>query len=353
LTFLMQPDLQLQASFVINPFAPLKGTYQALFAETNQVRHDRSGSVKLTVSSAGGYSASVKLGAKTVAFTGQFNWRGQARLNVPITPGNAVAFNLQLDVTNATENFTGVVTGTNWVAELSGFRPPVYSVMNPPLASGRFTFVIPADDSATNNPAGLGYGTMTVGATGLGTLGGKLGDGTTFAVAAPLSRQGSFPLYAQLYANAGSALSWLRFTSQPMSDFAGKLNWIKPRTAGNSSYPAGFAVASYCVGSTYTATNNPLLNLTNGVMEFAGGALSAGFANTVTLQAGGTLVNLSKNKLSFILTKSTGLFSGKVLNPLTGASLPYGGVFFQKWNAALGQAVASQQTSAVKLDAAD
>jgi hypothetical protein len=295
----------------------------------------------------------VKLGAKTVGLTGQFNWRGQARLKVPITTGNAVAFDLQLDVTNATENFTGVVTGTNWVAELSGYRVPVYSVTNPPLASGRFTFVIPADDSATNKPAGLGYGTMTVSTSGLGTLGGKLGDGTTFSVAVPLSRQGFFPLYAQLYSSAGSALSWLRFTNQPLSDFAGALSWSKPRNARNSTYPDGFAAATYCVGSTYTATNNPLLNLTNGVMEFAGGALGAGFTNTVTLQAGGTLVNLSSNKLSFTLTKSTGVFTGTVLKPGTSTSLPYGGVLFQKWNAALGQAVAAKQTSAVKLDAAE
>jgi hypothetical protein len=190
---------------------------------------------------------------------------------------------------------------------------------------------------------------MTVSSTGSGTLAGRLGDGTAISVSSPLARDGRFPLYAQLYSSAGSVLSWLRFTNRPWSDFDGPLHWSRPANPTSPSYPAGFAVASFCVGSVYNATNTPLLALTNVAMAFYGGSLGIGFQNQVTFLPSGSLTNYSTNKLSFSLTKSTGLFSGSVVNPATGASFNYNGALLQKWNAALGQALISGRTSAVKL----
>ena len=171
LTFLMLPGLEAQANFMTNPFPALKGTYQALFSEKDAVHHDRSGALKLSVTSAGAFSGSLKLGAKSFNVAGQFNGRGQATSSVVIGSGNTVNFGLRLDVTDLTDALTGQFAGAGWTANLDGYRAPVYNPTNRPVAAGRHTFFIP-HDASTGNPAGIGFGTMVVDATGLGRISG-------------------------------------------------------------------------------------------------------------------------------------------------------------------------------------
>ena len=349
LTFLMQPDLLAQASFMTNPFPALKGSYQGLFSEKDAVHHDRSGALMLSVTAAGAYSGSLKLGTRAFNLAGQFDGHGQAFASVLMAAGNTVAFRLQLDVTNSNDVLTGQFAGAAWRANLDGYRVPIYSLTNPPLATGRYTFFIPHDDSSTNNPAGIGFGTMFVDANGLGTMSGKLGDGTPFTAAATLSRSGDYPLYVQIYSAGGSVFSWLAFEQQAASDFAGTLNWIKPASVVNTPYPAGFNISSSCLGSAYVATNATLLTFTAGAMDFTGGALANGFSNAILFQTNGTLVNLSSNKLSFALTKQTGLFAGTVINPLTGLAQSYSGAIYQKGNAGFGYMGGPRLTSGVLL----
>ena len=77
LTFTMQSNLVLHANIIPNPFTPAKGTYTGLFAQTNRAQ-ESSGFFNLTVSDSGAYSGSLKRGASSYPFTGQFDVAGRA-----------------------------------------------------------------------------------------------------------------------------------------------------------------------------------------------------------------------------------------------------------------------------------
>src|SRR5262249_55290200 len=57
LMFTMRSNLMLQAHFVTNRFLALKGDYNGLFYDTNQVQQDTSGSFTLKLTDHGGFSA--------------------------------------------------------------------------------------------------------------------------------------------------------------------------------------------------------------------------------------------------------------------------------------------------------
>ena len=348
LSFVMQPNLWLQARFVTNSFVALQGTYQALFFEPDAVRHPRSGAVRLTLTGLGVYSASVKLGAKSFNLLGEFDEHGCSQKTLVGPGGERIVLNLRLDTTNLTDRLEGSVTNNLWRADLSGYRLPVYSAKNPPPVKGNFTFVIP-NLGNPDQPVGHGAGSMSVSAAGLGTMSGRLGDGTPFTCSATVSRDGEFPLYAQLYkGNNGSILSWLSFTNRPTTDFDGLLSWIKPASAPNTSYASGFAVNASCLGSAYDATN-AMFTFNHAAISFSGGELGAGFTNAVRVEASGELANLAANPLVSVSVPATGLFYGWVMNPATGRFVAYRGAAFQKLGSGFGHCDGALQSAALRL----
>ena len=75
LTFTMQNNMMLEATFVPTPFPPLTGVYQGIFTEF-PTEHTNSGFFSGTVASSGAFTAKVILAGKSYSTSGQFSAGG-------------------------------------------------------------------------------------------------------------------------------------------------------------------------------------------------------------------------------------------------------------------------------------
>jgi len=343
LTFTMQSNLVLQANIIPNPFSPVKGTYNGLL--THGVRaQESSGFFTLTLSGSGSYSGSLKRGADTYPFTGQFDVGGVARQVVSRPKTNTWVVGMGLDF--AAQQLRGWVSNGvsgGWVADLLAARAIFDARTNPATQyAGSYTLSIPGGTNANGTVwLGDGYLTLSVGAGGTLNYSGSLADGTSVGPATmPVSREGYVPLYVPLYSGKGSVWSWLAFdASQPATGLQGWLSWTKPAGAA-ACYPAGLTNGVMAEGARYTPPTNTtsrVIQMTNGVVIFEGGNLSVPLSNTVMLTASNKVIDLSlTNKLSLTLTPSSGAFSGSVTEPGAKRADSFKGVLLQGQNSGYG-----------------
>ena len=224
-------------------------------------------------------------------------------------------------------------------------------ILKAPVAdTGSYTFLMSAISKSATVPQGVGYGTLTVGGTGGVIMAGALPDGEAFSAQGSLATGASgrqvFVIDKNLaypsVTNAGSGgflwgtLTFAKVTGT--SDFNGTLGWIKPQqNAGN--YPASIIANLSVIGSHYTyATGKSVLpGFTSGTLAFTDGkALSVSgtthlnqplildSTNQFTL-----LTSPALDKLSVVITPSTGVFKGSFVYPGQKTPTAFGGVFFQ------------------------
>src|SRR5204863_7909029 len=112
----------------------------------------------------------------------------------------------------------------------------------------------------------------------------------------------------------------------------------------------GLAVA----GSRYTAPTNAdtrMIDLTNGVVWFQGGNLSAPFTNSVTLTSSNHVINNSANSLTMTLNTANGMFSGNVTVPEAARTNMFKGVVLQDAEAGFGYFLGTNQSGEVMFEA--
>jgi hypothetical protein len=348
LTFIMQSNLVLQANIIPNPFLRAKGTYNGLFAEAGRAQ-ESSGFFTLAVTDKGAYSGSLRRGTSSYSLSGQFDVAGWANKTV-LRPGtNSWALTMWLDLAGA-EVLTGTVGDGDWLADLWADRAVFNAQTNPAtLYAGKYTLIVRGSTDASASPGGEGYGTVVVSGAGQVTFSGSLADGSALSQSVPVSRDGRWPLYASLYTGKGSVWGWLAFDAyDPARSLQGELSWIKPAQLGIKYYPAGFTNEVTAVGSRYTqpaGLTNRVIHLTNGVVSFEGGNLSAPFTNLVSLTLSNRVINASSNTLS--LTLSSGLFSGSATVPVTRQNVSFKGALLQNMDVGYGYFLGTNQSGSV------
>ena len=377
-----QTNRNVTAVFNTNLFPYVKGTYTGVFCPTtSQVEEWNSGFLTLTVGDVGGYSAKVMINNKTFPITGTFDsGDGTAgnlifqspsdngsnnlvvRLSIDLTGGSdhlsgsfSNYYIYSVTVTNVTVDSTNIVTTfyTNqWSAELHADRP-VFTSAAPAPQAGKYTLILPADTNSTAGPFGDGYGTVTVNTKGSLTFSGSLADGTKVTQKVPISKNGDWPLYLNLYKGKGTLLSKIVLdTNQPTTDLSGLMNWFK-RTQVAKYYGKGITNESMIVGSRFMAPigTNRLLALTAGVAGFTNGNLTANFADNVTVDAAGKVTNLDVgvNRLVMSLNKASGLMSGSVTPPGAKRAVPFKGAVLQKQNRGSGYFLGTNSSGRVSL----
>jgi cyclophilin family peptidyl-prolyl cis-trans isomerase len=373
--FIFDPSrTNLTAVFNTNLFPYAKGTYTGVFCDTNQVEEWNSGFLTLTVGDLGGYSAKVMINNKTFPLTGTFDsgdgTAGNFIFQNPFNRSNDLNVKLNLDLTGSRDHLSGSfsnyyvysatnLTSTNlytnrWSSELHAYRP-VFTTADPAPQAGKYTLLIPADINSSAGPFGDGYGTVSVNTKGSLTFSGSLADGTKVTQKVPISRNGDWPLYLNLYKGNGTLLSKIVLdTNSPDTDLSGLMNWFK-RTQVAKYFGAGFTNESTIVGSRFIAPagTNRLLELTNAVVGFTNGNLAADFANDVTLDAAGKVTNMDTNKLSLSLSKSSGLMSGSATPPAPAGAkkVSFKGAVLQKQNRGAGYFLGTNATGRVSIDA--
>ncbi len=345
LTFTMQSNMVLEANFTTNAFLPVQGQYNGLILDTTNLMHSRSGFFSLKLSSPGTLSGTFTIGGHTYATGSQFvGPDGQIELKFfgGSPRQQLMTAELQFDLTAGTGQVNGTLSdarlvGTvpqpaTWISELSGDRAGFFTRTNPPAAAGPYTVDFPGGDGVTE-PAGHGFGLVSVDGLGAVRLTGFLAEGTSISQRTSISKTGRWPLFVNLYGGTGSLIGWMNFTTNlPGSDVSGTPVWTKPANSFALYYPAGFVDSLETTGSRYVApkgSTNNVLSITNGIIDFTGGNLGAPFADTFTLAWNGKVTNPSGDKLILTITPSTGLFQGSVAVPGTNTVLKFKGVVVQ------------------------
>ncbi len=342
LKFLMESNLNFTATFVTNRFPLLKGAYNGLFYDTNDVQQNNSGFLTMMIGDAGAYSGKLRLNGKNLSVSGAIGAYGFGGNTISRPGTNPLVLSLSLDLANGTEQLTGTVseeTSSNsvWTANLVADRAVFNAKTLQAPQAGKYTLIIPVDTNSAAGPGGDGFGTVTVNTAGAVSFSGTLSDGTKVTQRTALSKSGQWPFYAPLYKGKGSLISWVTFTNETDTDLDGLFNWFK-QTQTAKFYPGGFTNEAMIAGSRFippTATNL-VINITNGIVGFTNGNLMADFTNHVLLDAKGKVLNQGANKLSLSISKSSGTFSGSVTPPGGGKAVSFKGALLQKQNVGSG-----------------
>ncbi len=353
LTFIMTAGLGLQANFLASPYVAMAGTYNGLFSEADEVRASSAGAFNIYTDTSGNYSGWLQIGFTRYTVAGQLKLDAKATNTVARWNGTSLTVELRFGQGSEVGQIFGRITDGSWTSLLSGGRAAYQTGGNAPQA-GDYTMVFPGQVGDPSLPEGDGFGTLHVGTDGFGTLSGTLADGTSFSQAAWLTAEGEWPLYVSLYAGKGAVISWMTFTNEATSDLNGEFVWVKPADPSTAQYTAGFTSNTKAVGSFYVAPTgtSKALALSTAFVSFTGGNLSTDITNTVTMNAGSQVVNLSPNLLTLTISPLLGSFTGQVVEPGNGVVHPFSGVVLQKMNGGFGFLPGVTRSSRVTVTAA-
>jgi hypothetical protein len=345
LTFIMQSNMVIEANFEADPFILAQGTYSGLLAETDEVRHERSGTFTLTSTSRGTYTGKFQIGRSKVTVKGLLAIDGKAT-NVVARPGlSSLTLEVALEVGDTPGHMTGRVTDGSWTARLLGDRKFYNSKTNPAPFAGNFTMVVPSDGQ--HGPMGSGYGTVKVDGNGVATFVGMMADGTKAVQKVALSRFGNWPFYLGLYKGGGSALGWLAVTND---DIGGLVSWIKPSMVCKY-YTEGLTNEATVVGAAYRAPSPSELQ-GGGVRRVdvicSGANLGEAIAAELMLLPNGKMMTKG-DTFNFGISPTTGLFKGTVMDSATGKPHSFGGVMLQKWNVGSGLVFGTNQVGLIEV----
>ena len=327
-----------------------KGTYSGLYYDPAAVSILSSGPLTVTVTDKGKYSGSLSLLGLRYSLSGQFDASGHTTNTVKRGTLKTLTVDLELDLSGA-DQIRGQVTDGSWTAQLLADRAVWNRTTNPAPQSGTYTLVIPGTPGSTQTPAGNGFGTVKVNATGRVQFTGVLADGTRATQVAMVSKSGDWPFCSSLYIREGSILGWLSFTNRTSDDINGRVCWTRLPQPPTRFYPAGFAFQTDAMGSKYVPppTGSPVVNFSNGQVLLTDGNLAQSISNPILLGSNNKISNLGSNKLAVLLAPPSGLFTGGIADPATGKWILFKGAVLQKQDLGLGFFLVASQSGAVYL----
>lgn len=353
LTFLMESNLQLQANFVTNPFAPAAGRFSGLFMETDPVRHPSSGSLALKLTSKGTYSGKLLLAGKSQSFSGAFDLAGRATNQIKRSGTNPpLSLSLALGVsTDMPNQLSGIVSDGNWTSSLRANRSVFNAATSPAPMAGAYTCIIAGTDDPADGPAGDSHATGKIDRAGALKLSGKLADATSLSLKAAVSPDAQWPLHLSLYSGKGSIIGWMTVTNDPAAAW-GTVHWFKP-TATKGLHAAGFTNETLLLGSSYTppvTKTNRVLNLTRGVATFSGGNLDAPVEYAFTLSTDNQVTSTNAG-FSLSFTTTSGRFKGSFTDPAALRRHAFNGVLLQNAGIGAGSFAGTNLSGWVSLEA--
>ena len=219
-------------------YAPVKGTYNGLFFQTNGAWEQSAGLIAITTTSRGAYSAKVQVGANHYSHSGALSADGEAAFQVAQRYGDWLHVAFQVDLAD-TDVIVGTVSNSTWVAAFYADRAVFDGRVNVCTNAGRYTLILPGDPSSTNSPGGDSYGTVNLSTSGRLTFSGFLADGHRVSQSATVSKDGRWPLFIPLYSGYGALYSWLLFNDSTNGAISGTVAWEKPALSWNGSILPG------------------------------------------------------------------------------------------------------------------
>ena len=224
-------------------FATAMGSYYGLFYETNGVDPLSSGSFTAKLTTKGGFTAKLQLGAGVYSFSKQLDTNGH--FAGPITSKGLASLTVDLQLVN-NDQLIGTVAGNGWSAQLMADLAPFTSRSPAPWA-GNSTLLLPSNDENSTAAAGDAFGTVSVSKSGAVQWSGTMPDGTKVTQNSALSKDGVWPVYSSLFGGSGSFIGWMQFTNGN-TNIEGSAVWTIP--PGKSGlYPNGLTNQLDAVGS--------------------------------------------------------------------------------------------------------
>lgn len=328
-------------------YSPIAASYSGVFYEADGPELGKSGGITFKTTPSRGYSGQIRIGTTTYAFSGAFNTLGAATNTLARKGAPTLGLMLNANPTNS-DVVTGIVTDGTFIANVLAGREVYNAKNNSAPFAGKYTLVFPGTNGR-GLPQGDSYGTATVSTSGAINLAGSLADGTKFSQSSFATAGGNWPFYTSLYSGQGQLLGWMVFTNTGSQGIAGNIDWIK--SAGARFFPNGFDFPTSVMGSVYSSTT-PVIGFNSGVVILSGGALSTGITNNVAVN-GTSIVNSGGTKLTMKLNTSNGSLSGSAVDPLTGSSIPFNGVYLQNPGEGLGYFLGNGQSGLFSFGAAN
>ena len=352
LEFVMEPNLELIAHFIPNPFLAVKGTYSGLFSDSPPTRKN-SGAAVITVATGGTFTAKFNIAEKDYTLKGQFDNDGHFTGDIIRKGLSPLNISLQLDVSGGTDHIGGTISDGTFTADISADRSVFNAKTNPAPQAGRYTLAIRFDTDHAGNPTspqGQGFGTVNVSAAGKITFVGTLGDGTDVSQGATLSTDGTWPLYIEAYKVKGYITCVINFEDLVLSDFSGVADWIKPIQTSGAVYRQGFTESVSIVGSRFTAPARDvrILPFTAGVIILGAGNLTQEILKNcqLTEQNKVTIDTPSLDNMKMSIKTASGLFSGSFIHPVSGKRRTFEGACVQKLADGIGLFIDGDKTGA-------
>jgi hypothetical protein len=179
------------------------------------------------------------MGGVKSSFRGQFDASGNSTNTVTPHGLNQLQVILHLDIENQTDQITGSVSDGKFTSVLLADRA-MFSRTNPCPWIGRYAVVFdPPPGNDPSLPQGTGNATLTVATSGAARMSGVLADGTKISISAPVSEQGTWPLYEALYKKQGACSGWVTFDTNNM--LSATVDWYRPAMPKSVSFPLGFS----------------------------------------------------------------------------------------------------------------
>jgi hypothetical protein len=345
--FILGAGLLLAPVAARSAYIPFNATYNGLFYETNGLWQQSSGIITITTTSRGKYTARMQIGARRYGFSGQLDPDGRGSMYVPRSYQQPLLVAFQVDTDP--DLIYGTISDDTWTAELIADRAVFDGKTRVSPDAGRYTMIIPGDFTSTNIPGGDSYGTITVDKAGRIRFSGYLADRTPLTQSARVSKGGNWPFYAGLYRGQGSLFGWMLLNGSSDEDIEGDVTWIKPERPWDWYYPDGFALSVSAWGSDYVrpSAGQRVLDMTSATVEFVSAEMDEGITNRISLDLNSRVANLGPASMKFSFSLSTGLFSGRLLHPVTWGWIPFRGVVLQRQNVAAGYFPGWSQTGEV------
>lgn len=322
-----------EASYYISP--PVISTsnlesssYGGLFYEQDAVRLASAGAFTLSVKANGKYSGMLQTTTARLPFSGTFGSLCQATNYLQIKHTNALVVNFTLKPSNLV---VGSVSGGTWMAALYGERMGFHTTTNSPPYPGKYTLLFSGNRAASSS-LGVGFGAVSLSASGTVHFAGALADGTKLSQSATVSYYGNWPLYVPLYSGQGLVMGWLTFTNDAGVVPEGTLDWIKSPNPKSALYPEGLAVQPAATGSFYVQGTNP----------FPPGSAYLGLYGAAAGFGSNQIVSLK-------FSQGNGTFTGTFKNETIVKPKAFQGAFLQRANSGWGFVLGTNVSSPVDL----
>jgi hypothetical protein len=316
-----------------NTYTPVAASFTGLFYDPSGVSPASSGYFTMTTTAKGKFTGKLQIGNTRFPFSGQFADTGYGEAVVARHNQTPLTLSMQMDLNRGGSHLDGTIASDSWTAALAADRAAYDGRLSQAPQAGHYTMVMRGSANSTAAPGGDGYATVSVSAAGAVRLAGTLGDGSKVTQSSVISGDGQWPLYIPAYTGKGLLLSWVSFASDPLDDFTGVVDWLKPGQPGGRFYPAGITQRTTLTGSKYQApaAGGNALGFSAADVVFSVGGLDRTFTNHIVLGPNSRVLNNgSNNKLTMTFSPGTGMFSGRVADPSSGLILPFNGAVVQK-----------------------